>query len=104
MLFKKRKSITALVFINDIENVISDPFYGAIRIAHLLTSNDIYDCLSSVFIIIQGASLKQIVSLVAQTVKNLAAMQETWVPSLAREDPLEKGMATYSSILAWKIP
>jgi len=52
MLFKKRKSITALVFINDIENVISDPFYGAIRIAHLLMLNYIYDCLSSVFIII----------------------------------------------------
>lgn len=50
--FFLKKSITALVFTNDIENVISDPFYGAIRIAHLLTSNDIYDCLSSVFIII----------------------------------------------------
>ena len=39
-------------------------------------------------------------SLVAQTVKNLPAMQETWVRSLGWEDPLEKGMATYSSILA----
>ena len=37
-------------------------------------------------------------------VKNLPVMQETWVQSLSREDPLEKGMATYSSILAWKIP
>ena len=43
-------------------------------------------------------------SLVTQTVKNLPAMQETWVPSLGREDPLEKGMATHSSILAWRIP
>ena len=42
-------------------------------------------------------------SLVAQTVKNLPAMQETWVQSLGREDPLEKGMATNSSILAWRI-
>ena len=42
--------------------------------------------------------------LVAQTVKNPAAMQETWIWSLGWEDPLEKGMATYSSILAWKIP
>ena len=42
-------------------------------------------------------------SLVAQTVKNLSAMQETWVRSLGREDPLEKEMATHSSILAWKI-
>ena len=41
---------------------------------------------------------------VAQTVKNLPAMQETQVPSLGQEDPLEKGMATYSSILAWRIP
>ena len=37
-------------------------------------------------------------------VKNLPAMQETWVRSLGREDPLEKGVATHSSILAWKIP
>ena len=43
-------------------------------------------------------------SLVAQTVKNLPAMQETMVQSLGREDPLEKGMATHSSILAWRIP
>ena len=40
----------------------------------------------------------------AQTVKNLAAMQETWVRSLGREDPPEKEMATHSSILAWRIP
>ena len=40
----------------------------------------------------------------AQTVKNLPAMQETWVQSLGWEDPLEKEMATHSSILAWKIP
>ena len=40
----------------------------------------------------------------AQTVKRLPAMWETWVRSLGREDPLEKEMATHSSILAWKIP
>ena len=40
----------------------------------------------------------------AQVVKNLPAMQETQVPSLGEEDPLEKEMATYSSILAWEIP
>ena len=39
-----------------------------------------------------------------QMVKNLPAMQETWVQSLGWEDPLEKGMATHSSILAWRIP
>ena len=43
-------------------------------------------------------------SLIAQLVKNLPAMQETWVRSLGQEDPLEKEMANYSSILAWKIP
>ena len=43
-------------------------------------------------------------SLVAQMVKNLPEMRETWVQSLGLEDPLEKGMATHSSILAWKIP
>ena len=43
-------------------------------------------------------------SLVAQTVKNLPAMQETWVRTLGWEDPLEKGMATHSSILAWRSP
>ena len=43
-------------------------------------------------------------SLVAQTVKNLPAMQETCVQSLGWEDPLEKEMATHSSVLAWRIP
>ena len=40
--------------------------------------------------------------LVAQTVKHLPTMWETWVPSLGQEDPLEKEMATHSNILAWK--
>ena len=40
----------------------------------------------------------------AQIIKNLPAMWETWVQSLGREDPLEKGMATDFSILAWRIP
>ena len=44
------------------------------------------------------------VSLVTQLVKNLPAMQETWVRSLSQEDPLEKGKATHSSILAWRTP
>ena len=43
-------------------------------------------------------------SLVAQTVKNRPAVWETWVESLGWEDPLEEGMATHSSILAWRIP
>ena len=48
--------------------------------------------------------LYQYHSLVAQMVKNLPAMQETWVQFVGWEDPLEKGMATHSSVLAWKIP
>ena len=44
------------------------------------------------------------ISLVAQLVKNQPAMQETWVQSLGWEDPLEKGKATHSRILAWRIP
>ena len=43
-------------------------------------------------------------SLVAQTVKRLPAMWETWVQSLGQEDPLEKEMATHPSTIAWKIP
>ena len=43
-------------------------------------------------------------SLIAQSVKNLPAVQETWVRFLGQEDPLEKEMETYTSILAWRIP
>ena len=43
-------------------------------------------------------------SLVAQLLKNTPAMQETWVRPLSQEDPMEKEMATHSSILAWEIP
>ena len=42
--------------------------------------------------------------MVSQTVKSLPAVQKTWVQSLGQENPLEKGMATHSSILAWEIP
>ena len=48
--------------------------------------------------------LRSWASLVAQMVKHLPAMRETWVRSLRREDPLEKETATHFSILAWKIP
>ena len=47
---------------------------------------------------------KRSFGLVAQTVKNLPAMQATWVQSLGQEDPLEKGMSTHFSILVWRIP
>ena len=46
----------------------------------------------------------EVASLMAQMVKSLPAMQETWVQSLGQEDHLEKEMATQSSILAWRIP
>jgi len=49
-------------------------------------------------VIVLGASL------VVQMGKNLSSVQETWVQSLGQEDPLEKGMAIYFSILAWRIP
>ena len=49
-------------------------------------------------------SFKFITFLKAQLVKNLPAMQGTWVQSLGWEDPVEKGKATHSSILAWRIP
>ena len=55
-------------------------------------------------LLIVVASLVAGSSLVAQLVKNPLAMGETWVQSLGWEDPLEKGMATHSSILAWRIP
>ena len=48
--------------------------------------------------------MKYRASLVAQLVKNLPAMRETWVQCLGWEDPLEKGKATHSSILVWRIP
>ena len=48
--------------------------------------------------------MKSWASLVVQTLKNLPSMQETQVQFLGREDPLEKGMVTHSSILAWRIP
>ena len=51
-----------------------------------------------------GTLIKPWVSLVAQLVKNLSAMLETWVQSLGWEDFLEKGKATHSSILTWRIP
>ena len=58
--------------------------------------------LKGILILIKGRCTSLQASLEAQMVQN--AMQETWVPSLGQEDPLEKGMATHSSIFAWRIP
>ena len=52
----------------------------------------------------EDISCTQRVSLVAQMVKNLPAMTEIWIQSLGWDDPLEKGMATHSSVLVWRIP
>ena len=60
--------------------------------------------LMCVSFILDNVCILYLASLVAQRVKHLPALQETWVWSLGREDPLEKEMATHSSILAWKIP
>ena len=56
------------------------------------------------FRLVQEASVTALASLVAQLVKNLSATRDTWVQSLGWEDLLEKGMATHSSIPAWRIP
>ena len=58
------------------------------------------------YILTQGKAspYNRTASLVAQTVKNLPAVRETWVQSLGWDDPLEKGIATHSSILPWRIP
>ena len=58
---------------------------------------EIQACLYMILVVIWA-------SLVAQMVKNLPAMRETWVRSLGWENPLEEGMVTHSSILAWRIP
>ena len=60
--------------------------------------------IESFFFFLQGNSMFKWASLVAQTVKSLPTVWETRVQSLGWEDPLEKEMATHSSILAWKIP
>ena len=54
--------------------------------------------------LLKEGEIRDFASLMAQMVKNLPAVQETWVRSLSWEDPLEEGMAVHSSILAWRIP
>ena len=70
---------------------------GSQRVGHdLVTKQEQYACNKNYY---HGWA-----SLMAQTVKNPPAIWETWVRSLGGEDPLEEGMATHSSILAWRIP
>ena len=69
----------------------ADPYHPS------LCSDTSYNCLFATYLTPYWASL------VAQTVKNLPAILETWGQSLGQEDFLENGMATHSSILAWRI-
>ena len=66
-------------------------------------TSDNHHCWAPIFILFTLSSRKW-ASLVAQTVKNMPAVGKTWLRSLGCEDPLEEGMATHSSILAWRIP
>ena len=54
--------------------------------------------------LLKEGEIRDFASLMAQMVKNLPAVRETWLRSLSWEDPLEEGMAVHSSILAWRIP
>ena len=63
-----------------------------------------YHCSELEYIYLSTSELLTGASLIAQLVKNPPAVRETWVRSLGRKDTLEKGMATHSSILAWRIP
>ena len=67
-------------------------------------SSFIHYCSPFIQILVSFFFFSLVASLVAQSVKKLPAVQETWVWSLGQEDPLEKEMATHSSILSWKIP
>ena len=76
-----------------------------IRLIRLISTHcTIRECLWSYIFFYRCNTHIQRASLVAQTVKSPSAMQETWVRSPGWEDPLEKGMAAHSSILAWRIP
>ena len=70
---------------------------------HMMEAAVTWVALISVYVIKPLLTSKH-VSLVAQTIKNLPAMQETWVQSLGWEDPLEKDMATHPSTVTWRIP
>ena len=76
------------------------------RIVHWFNFNfrEYVFVLNNFFLVLTLFSSVLLTSLVVQTVKHPPTMQETWVQSLGREDPLEKEMVTHSSTFAWKIP
>ena len=85
---KNLHTLDTIIIINTLMNYIRHLFICTLRLYNLLCD------------LVLGFGYCFVASLVAQTVKNLPAMQEPQVQSLGQEDPLEKGMATHSSILA----
>ena len=81
---------------NPVFHLLSHAFIAEVRFDYFL----IHRCITDTF----GSQSQTFAILLAQRVKHLPAMWETRVLSLGRKDPLEKEMATHSSILAWKIP
>ena len=81
---------------NPVFHLLSHAFIAEVRFDYFL----IHRCITDTF----GSQSRTFAILLAQRVKHLPAMWETRVLSLGRKDPLEKEMATHSSILAWKIP
>ena len=74
------------------------------KISNLSQSSNFSSIIASIIFLKLIALVHTWVSLLSQILKNLLAMQETWVWSLGQEDSLEKGIATHSNILAWEIP
>ena len=95
--------VECCVYIPDLSSYISaslNDMKGQVKVM----SDDGLPFWTSVLSRVKGDWWKTIFTIVAKRLKRLPAMQETWVRSLGREDPLEKEMATHSSILAWRIP
>ena len=77
---------------------------GGVKFIYIFFFPYVFGCISKEPLPNLRSQVVMPVSLVAQRLKRLPAMRETWVRSLGQEDPLEKEMATHSSILAWRIP
>ena len=93
-------------FISEEKEGYVEDFPSVKNLGHLAYTSFLNNLLSgcSVEKVVEGCSAVFGASLIAQSVKNLPAMSETLVRSLCRKDPLEKEMATHSSLLAWRIP
>ena len=93
-------------FINEEKEGCVEDFPSVKNLGHLAYNSFLNNLLSgcSVAKVVEGCSAVFGASLIAQSVKKLPAISETLVRSLGQEDPLEKEMATHSSLLAWRIP